>query len=156
MRCTRPAISRENSLPILKTLRVGDGGRAPYGYSVEKEHFRIADDGVTQDRVCGGKTAPSRSRLGNGRGPVSRTVADGLEPVHFVEQFDAEEAVGRLLEHAQEVLVVFDFVGSLLHFEEGRVDVRAVRYRREDSVPAGVVAVPDVVEKASGAARGGH
>ena len=60
------------------------------------------------------------------------------------------------MEHAQKVLVVFDFVGALLHFEEGRVDVRAVGNGREDSVPTGVVAVPDVVEKASGAARGGH
>ena len=85
-----------------------------------------------------------------------RRAAESLEPVHFIEQFDAEEAVSRLLEHAEEVLVVFNFVGALLHGEEGRVDVRAVRDRRENSVSAGVVAVPDVVEKARGTARGGH
>ena len=76
-----------------------------------------------------------------------------LEPVHFVEHFDGEEPVGRLFEFAEEVLAVFDFVGALLHREEVRVDVRAVRYRREDFVPAGVfLTTPDVVEKARRAA----
>jgi len=76
---------------------------------------------------------------------------------HFVEHFDGEEAVGRLREFAEEVLAVFDFVGALLHGEEFRIDVRAVRYGRENFVPAGVfLAFPNVVEKARRAARRGH
>ena len=62
-------------------------------------------------------------------------------------------AGGRLGEFAEEVHAVFDFVVALLHGEEFRVDVRAVRYRREDFVPAGVfLTTPDVVEKARRAA----
>ena len=49
---------------ILKTIRVVDGGRWPHWYSVFKEHFRIADDGKSQDQdrgcgevACGVRTA---------------------------------------------------------------------------------------------------
>ena len=76
-----------------------------------------------------------------------------MGPGHFVEHFDGEEAAGRLGEFAEEVLAVFDFAGALLHGEEFRVDVGAVRYRREDFVPAGVfLTFPDVVEESRRAA----
>ena len=71
---------------------------------------------------------------------------------HVVEHFDGEAADGRLEEFAEEVLAGFDRV-DFSHFQELRVDAGAVRYGGEDLVPARVYAFPDVVEKASRAAR---
>ena len=66
--------------------------------------------------------------------------------------FDGEEADGRLRELAEEVPAGFDGV-DFSHLQELRVDAGAVRYSGEDLVPARVSAFPDVVEKASRAAR---
>ena len=51
--------------PVLKTLRVGKRGPCAFLYSVEKEHFRIADDGKSQDqhRGCLGEYFRGKERF---------------------------------------------------------------------------------------------
>ena len=52
--------------PNLKVFRAGDGVRQEYGYSVEKEHFRIADDGKSQDQDRGCDENISEAKIDSG------------------------------------------------------------------------------------------
>ena len=75
---------------------------------------------------------------------------------HALDGFHVGETVGGLDEFAEEVLTVADGVGCFLHFQVVGVDLGTVGDVGEDAGPFRAFVVPDVVEEAGLAARGGH